>query len=204
MLRKFIAHTTIASLSVFAGWSVPKYVDIKSPLSFLPPEDLQVSETFVVDIGAMELTQLMAACSSVALCYWKGVGFADIAYATRRSVQDLKAALLMAKTLIVKKINGVEQTLNRRADQLDDKIVREAEQIRRDIAALHNDQTTSTKSVRGDIRDLTSTVHDMGKKVAKIETLTSLSSRGVSFLCGTMVPKTIMYGYNNSGAEHLS
>ena len=195
MLRKIFAHTTTASLSIFAGWSVPKYLDmplISLPTRFLPDANIKVSEPFVVDIGAMELTQLLTACSSVALCYWKGIGFADIAYATRRSVQDLKTVLLTAKKRIINRINGVEQTLNRRADQLDDKIVREAAQIRRDIDALHNDQTTSTESVRGDIRDLTSTVHNMDKKVTKIETLTTLSSQGVSFLCGTMVPKTII------------
>jgi hypothetical protein len=207
MLRKIFAHTTTASLSVLAGWSIPKYLDM--PLNFLPPlffpsENLKVSEPFVIDIGAMELTQTLAACSTVALCYWKGIGFADIAYATRRSVQDLKTVLLTAKKQIINRINGVEQTLNRRADRLDDKIVREAVQIRLDIDALHNDQTTSTESVRGDIRDLTSTVHDMDKKVTKIETLTTLSSRGVSILCGTMVPKTIIYGSNNSGTDHLN
>jgi hypothetical protein len=195
MLRKIVAHTTTASLSAMAGWSIPTYVELPTTFLLTAPffqkkvSTISPSQPFVIDIGAMELVQTLVACSTVALCYWKGVGFADIAYATRRSVQDLKTALLTAKKLIIDQINGVEKTLNQRADQLDNKIVDEAARIRQNIETLHNDQTSATASVRGDIQELTSTVHDIDQKVTKIETMSLLSSRGVSFLCGTMIPK---------------
>jgi len=199
MIRKIFAHATTVSLTIITGWSVPKYLDITLPSMPSLHKYVLDHKKFEIDIGAMAqtvgLVQTVGLCTTIALCCWKGIGFADIAYATRRSVQDLKSALQLAKTMIVDKINNVEHTLNHRANELDEKIVQEATKIRHDIDALHRDHTSATESVRKDIRalhtdqgELTSTVDDIGQKVTKIETMSSLSSRGVSFLCGAMVP----------------
>lgn len=194
MIRKIIAHAATASLTVIAGFSMPP--DITLPHLPSLHNSALANNSWEREIGAMDLAQTVGLCSTIAWCYWKGVGFADIAYATRRSVQDLKSALQQAKQMILDQIIKVEHTLNHRADQLDEKIVQEAAQIRQDIDALHRDHTSGTASVRKDIRDLhvnqrelTSTVEGIGHKVTKIETMSSLSSRGVSFLCGAMVPK---------------
>jgi hypothetical protein len=196
MFRKIIAHATTASVTAIAGCSVPNYLDLTLPTLPSLHNSALANNSFEIDIGAMKVAQTVGLCSTIAWCYWKGVGFADIAYATRRSVQDLKSALQLAKQLILDQITKVEHTLNHRADQLDEKIVQEAAQIRQDIDALHRDHASATASVRKDIRELhvdqrelTSTVEGIGHKVTKIETMSSLSSRGVSFLCGAMVPK---------------
>ena len=114
-------------------------------------------------------------CSALGVFYFKGVGFADIAYATRRSVSTLTAALDNAKKSILSRITGLEKTFESRSDQIENKIVDEAHIIRQKIRALHQDQ-----------KNMGSEVSDIHKKVTNVELLTMLSSRGVSLLCTTL------------------
>jgi len=123
------------------------------------------------------------------MLYWKGFGFADIAYATRRSVATLTVALEKARKSILSRITTLEKTFESRSDKIEDKIADEARKIRNDIEALHNGQTNlhkDQKKMGSDVTEINKKVTEINKKVANVELLSTLSSRGVSLLCTTL------------------
>jgi len=191
MFRKFLALGTTAASSMAIGhYSFPYS---KTWLPVPPPKEYKINVT-------MSTIASISLCTSIGVLYWKGVGFADIAYATRRSVTTLTSALELAKKSILSRITGLERTFEARSNKIEDKIVNEARQIRQDIDALHSDQTSLGTVLRLDINNLhkdqkklgseVTEIHqkvtEMNQKVTNMEMLTMLSSRGVSLLCTTL------------------
>ena len=175
-MNRFFQH--IGSLALV---SVGLY-QYSSTQTKLPPSTIHIHK----ELSSMSPTTALTTLAAVAtggFCYWNGIGFADIAYATRRSVENMskqlaavKVSLLNQIKVIENQLQGTEEHLDARivdeAERLDARIVDEAERIRNNIEALHEEH-----------RELSTTVGDIGKKVTRIELLTLFSSQGVALLC---------------------
>jgi hypothetical protein len=134
----------------------------------VPPPAVHIDKSPSFGTGLITL----ATVATGGLCYWNGLGFADIAYATRRSVDTLSKQLNAAKNSILQQVKALETQLRGTEERLDHRIVDEAKRIRDNIEALHQEH-----------RDLTTTVDHIDKKVTKIELLSLYSSKGVALLC---------------------
>ena len=146
MFRKLAAFGTTAVSSMAIGhYSIPSSIPSSKDWPSLSLSPLTSSKTpteFNIPISTIVSLSL---CSTVGMLYWKGFGFADIAYATRRSVATLTVALEKARKSILSRITTLEKTFESRSDKIEDKIADEARKIRNDIEALHNGQTNIHK-----------------------------------------------------------
>ena len=190
MFRKLAAFGTTAVSSMAIGhYSIPSSIPSSKDwpsLSLSPLTSSKTQKEFNIPISTIVSLSL---CSTVGMLYWKGFGFADIAYATRRSVATLTVALEKARKSILSRITTLEKTFESRSDKIEDKIADEARKIRNDIEALHNDQTNlhkDQKKMGSDVTEINKKVTEINKKVANVELLSTLSSRGVSLLCTTL------------------
>lgn len=109
--------------------------------------------------------------------YWKGPWlFADIAYATKRSVQTLSKGMREATTSILVRVGLLEEQLQETEQRLHARIISESQQVRDDIQTLQHSHDALAKTVDG-----------IDRKVTRIET------------CTTAVPSWLKGSVSQSG-----
>lgn len=168
-MNKLFQHIGSLALGSFGMYYFSKPRGDPLPVSLpVSPPAVHIHKEVSASTGLATL----AAVATGGLCYWNGIGFADIAYATRRSVETLSKQLNAAKNSILEKVNALESQLRGTEERLDNRIVDEARRIRDNIEALHKEHC-----------DLTKTVDHIDKKVTNIELLSLYSSKGVALLC---------------------
>ena len=153
-----------------------------------PSQDL-VAKSF----GGLAVT--MAALYSY--CYFKGVGYNDIAYVTKslfkQTVSELKcrvaqvtAAIGTLREQLLDRITRVEKTVERSADRLERKITDDVGKVSKDLEHV-NQMQKQLKGMVGNLSD----------KVSVIEGQTRFSSRGIYLLCN-VVSKNVAFTSNDN------
>ena len=169
-MNKLFQHIGSLALGGFGAYYFSN--PVKPDLLFRPIPSQPPTVHIHKEVSSSTALATLAAVATGGFCYWNGIGFADIAYATRRSVETLSKQLEAAKVSILNKIKTIENQLKGTEERLDKRIVDEAKLIRDNIEALHKEH-----------HDLSSTVGNIDRKVTSIEALSMYSSKGVALLC---------------------
>mgnify|MGYP001275238691 CR=1 FL=1 len=195
MIRKFFEYSIVAGAGVLGTLNVPTQL-WERPLFWERPSvvknQMVHTEQDTIDIG----TIAFASTVCIAAYLYGGIGFADIAYATRRNVQQLKQQLLAAQNAIVRRVDELEEWTRKSTEQLDSRICEQSKGIRSDIGDIQSGQHALTETtndicekVKGiaDIQSgqhsLTNTANDIREKVQHIETMAVQTNQGINLLC---------------------
>ncbi len=173
-MNKLFQHIGSLSLGGFGAYYFSN--PVKPNFLFRPIPSHPPTVHIHKEISSSTALTTLAVVATGGFCYWNGIGFADIAYATRRSVETLSKQLEAAKVSILNKIKTIENQLKGTEKRLDKRIVDEAKLIRDNIEALHKEH-----------HELSQTVDHIDKKVTNIEALSLYSSKGVALLCDSTV-----------------